>query len=39
MIRFFSKDATVIQFGSDYLRIIAFNFVAAGIVFTTSSVF
>jgi len=32
MIRFFSKDAAVIQFGSDYLRIVAFNFVAAGIV-------
>ena len=39
MIRFFSKDATVIQFGSDYLRIVAFNFVAAGIVFTSSSMF
>src|SRR5438105_5229483 len=37
--RFFSKDAAVIQFGSDYLRIVAFNFVAAGIVFTTSSIF
>jgi Na+-driven multidrug efflux pump len=39
MIRFFSKDPTVIQFGSDYLRIVAFNFVAAGIVFTSSSMF
>jgi len=39
MIRFFSKDAAVIQFGSDYLRIVAFNFVAAGIVFTSSSMF
>jgi putative MATE family efflux protein len=39
LIRFFSKDATVIQFGSDYLRIVAFNFVAAGIVFTSSSMF
>src|SRR5438477_616905 len=39
MIRFFSKDAIVIQFGSDYLRIVAFNFVAAGIVFTSSSMF
>src|SRR6202035_3077926 len=36
---FFSKDAAVIQFGSDYLRIVAFNFVAAGIVFTSSSMF
>ena len=39
MIRFFSKDAAVILFGSDYLRIVAFNFVAAGIVFTSSSMF
>jgi len=29
----------VIAFGGDYLRIVSFNFVAAGIVFTTSSVF
>jgi Na+-driven multidrug efflux pump len=39
MIRFFSKDPNVINFGSDYLHIVAFNFVAAGIVFTSSSVF
>src|SRR5213082_968634 len=39
MIGFFSKDAAVILFGSDYLRIVAFNFVAAGIVFTSSSMF
>ena len=39
MIRFFSKDARVIAFGRDYLQIVAFNFVAAGIVFTSSSVF
>src|SRR5438552_6381056 len=39
MIRLFSKDANVIAFGSDYLRIVAFNFVAAGIVFTSSSMF
>ncbi|HET9419475.1 MAG TPA: MATE family efflux transporter [Chthoniobacterales bacterium] len=39
MIRFFSKDARVIAFGSDYLRIVSFNFVAAGIVFTSSSMF
>jgi MATE family, multidrug efflux pump len=39
LIRFFSRDAAVIQFGSDYLRIVAFNFVAAGIVFTSSSMF
>ncbi len=39
MIRGFSRDPRVIAFGSDYLRIVAFNFVAAGVVFTSSSVF
>ncbi len=39
MIRFFSKDPAVIKFGSDYLRIVAFNFIAAGVVFTSSSMF
>lgn len=39
MIRCFSNDPAVVQFGSDYLRIVAFNFVAAGIVFTSSSMF
>ena len=39
LIGFFSKDPAVIKFGSDYLRIVAFNFVAAGIVFTSSSMF
>ena len=39
LIRAFSKDANVIAFGSDFLRIISFNFVAVGIVFTSSSVF
>src|SRR5688572_9238282 len=39
LIRIFSDDASVITFGSDYLRIVSFNFVAVGIVFTSSSVF
>src|ERR1700758_5082995 len=39
MIRFFSKDAAVIKFGSDYLRIVSLNFISAGIVFVTSSIF
>ena len=39
LIRCFSRDPAVIDFGSDYLRIVAFNFVAAGIVFTSSSMF
>lgn len=38
-IRGFSTDPGVIAFGSDYLQIISLNFVAMGIVFTTSSVF
>jgi Na+-driven multidrug efflux pump len=39
MIRFFSRDPNVIAFGRDYLNIVALNFVAAGIVFTSSSIF
>jgi len=39
MIRGFSQDPAVIAFGAEYLRIISFNFVAAGLVFTTSSIF
>jgi putative MATE family efflux protein len=38
-IRGFSKDPGVIAFGSEYLQIISLNFVAMGIVFTSSSVF
>jgi putative MATE family efflux protein len=38
-IRLFSTDTGVIAFGSEYLRIISLNFVAMGIVFTSSSVF
>jgi Na+-driven multidrug efflux pump len=39
MIRFFSGDPHVIDFGTDYMKIVAFNFVASGIVFTSSSIF
>src|SRR5438270_4938978 len=39
LIRGFSNDPSVIDFGSEYLHIISFNFVAMGIVFTSSSVF
>ena len=39
LIRGFSNDPNVIAFGSDYLRIVSLNFVAAGIVFSSSSVF
>ena len=38
-IRGFTGDPSVIAFGGDYLRIISLNFVAMGIVFTSSSVF
>ncbi|MDP9099601.1 MAG: MATE family efflux transporter [Verrucomicrobiota bacterium] len=38
-IRGFSTDPSVISFGSEYLQIISLNFVAMGIVFTSSSVF
>lgn len=39
LILAFSRDPAVIAFGGDYLRIISFNFVFAGITFTSSSVF
>ena len=38
-IRGFTKDPNVIAFGGEYLQIISLNFVAMGIVFTSSSVF
>ncbi len=39
LLRVFSNDPRVIAFGSEYLSIAAFNFVAAGIVFSSSSAF
>ncbi len=39
LIRGFSSDPRVIARGSEYMRIAAWNFVAAGIVFASSSVF
>jgi putative MATE family efflux protein len=39
MIHFFNQDPAVVAFGSEYLRIIAWNSVASGIVFVSSSVF
>src|SRR6266513_1617574 len=39
LIRIFSRDPRVVAFGSEYLRIVSLNFLSAGIVFTTSSVF
>jgi len=39
LIRIFSRDPRVIAFGSEYLRTVSVNFVSAGVVFVTSSVF
>ena len=39
LIRIFSRDPRVIAFGGEYLRIVSVNFVSAGVVFVTSSVF
>ena len=39
LIRVFSKDPLVVAAGADYLRIIAWNFVASGLVFTCSGMF
>jgi putative MATE family efflux protein len=39
LIRVFSNDPHVVDFGSDYLKIVSINFVASGIVFTSSSIF
>jgi putative MATE family efflux protein len=38
-IRFFSKEPAVIAFGAEYLRIISWNFVAFGLVYTSASMF
>jgi putative MATE family efflux protein len=39
MVAVFSADPQVIAVGGEYLHIIAFNFVASGIVFVSSSMF
>ncbi len=39
LLRPFSKDPRVLAVGSEYLQIVALNFVAAGIVFSSSSAF
>ncbi len=39
MVRFFSDDPAVVVFGSEYLRIISWNFVLSGVIFVSSSVF
>lgn len=39
LVRLFTADPTVIEVGDTYLRIISWNFVAVGLVFTCSSLF
>ena len=39
LMRVFSADPTVIAVGTEYLRIISFNYVASGLIFVGSSVF
>lgn len=39
LIRGFTNDPQVIAFGSEYLTIVSLNFLASGIVFSSSSVF
>ena len=39
LIRVFSADQTVIEVGSDYLRIVSWSFIASGVVFVASSMF
>ena len=39
MVRFFSNDEAVVAFGSEYLRIVSWNFVASGLVLVSSSMF
>lgn len=39
LVRVFSKDPAVIAVGTEYLRIISFNYVAAGLIFVASSTF
>lgn len=39
LVRAFSDDPRVVDFGGEYLSIVAINFVASGVAFSTSSVF
>lgn len=39
LVRGFTTEPAVIAFGGEYLRIISWNFIAAGIVFSASSMF
>ncbi len=39
LVGFFTNDAAVVEVGAEYLRIISWNFVATGIIFTCSGLF
>ena len=39
LIRVFSPDPAVVAVGEEYLRIVSWNYLAAGLVFVTSSMF
>src|SRR5437762_5949179 len=39
LIRVFSRDPRVIAFGGEYLQIVSLNFISAGIVFVSFSIF
>jgi putative MATE family efflux protein len=39
LVRAFSKDQDVIRVGTEYLRIISWNYVASGLIFVASSMF
>ena len=39
LVRVFNSDPAVVQYGGEYLRIIAWNFVASGVIFVSSSMF
>jgi putative MATE family efflux protein len=39
MVGCFSQDTAVVAFGSEYLRIVSWNFIASGLVLVTSSMF
>ena len=38
-IRFFTNEEPVVAIGADYLRIISWNFIASGLIFTCSGIF
>ncbi len=39
MVEIFSSDPAVIAVGAEYLHVVAWNFVASGVIFVTSSMF